>query len=176
MFLAVFSIGIFSVPLAVALKPLGVNPNFFTFFLVGLASIIVVYYVANVQVAWPRESKWKMVVKFLFLFPIFLALSMGLSFHNSIAVIQGYLGKKSPFVRTPKFDVRGLGDQIAKKSYFSTKIGSTIMWEGFFALYFLIGLIWGIVAQEPTFVLMHFLLTIGYGLIFYFSVRNIFLR
>ncbi len=175
-FLAVFSIGIFSVPLAVALKPLGVNTNFFTFFLVGLASIIVIYYVANVQVAWPKESKWKMIVKFLFLFPIFLALSMGLSFHNSIAVIQGYLGKKSPFVRTPKFNVKDIGDQIAKKSYFSKKIGSTIMWEGFFALYFLIGLIWGIVAEEPTFVLMHLLLTIGYGLIFYFSIRNIFLR
>jgi len=141
-----------------------------------MASIIVIYYVANVQVAWPKESKWKMIIKFLFLFPIFLALSMGLSFHNSIAVIQGYLGKKSPFVRTPKFAVKDLGDKIAKKSYFSKKIGSTILWEGFFALYFLIGLIWGIVAEEPTFVLMHLMLTVGYGLIFYFSIRNIFLR
>lgn len=175
-FLAVFSIGIFSVPLAMAMKPLGFDPHYFAFFLVGLISIIIIYYVANVEVAWPKESKWKMILKFLVLFPVFLALSMGLSFHNSIAVIQGYLGKKSPFVRTPKFDVRGLGDQIAKKSYFSKKIGSTILWEGFFALYFLIGLIWGIVADEPTFVLMHLLLTIGYGLIFYFSIRNIFLR
>ena len=175
-FLAVFSIGIFSVPLAVAMKPLGFDPNYFAFFLVGLASIIVIYYVANVQVAWPKESWWKMIFKFLLLFPIFLALSMGLSFHNSIAVIQGYLGKKSPFVRTPKFDVRGLGDQIAKKSYFSKKIGKTILWEGFFAIYFLIGLIWGIVNNEPTFIIMHFLLTIGYGLIFYFSIRNVFLR
>jgi len=129
-----------------------------------------------VEVAWSKENKFRMIFKFLFLFPIFLALSMGLSFHNSIAVIQGYLGKKSPFVRTPKFDVRELGDQIAKKNYFSTSISKTILWEGFFAVYFFAGLVWGIIYQEPTFVLMHFLLTIGYGLIFYFSIKNAFIK
>ena len=101
---------------------------------------------------------------------------MGLSFHNSIAVIQGYIGKKSPFVRTPKFDIRELGDQIVKKNYFSSAISKTILWEGFFAIYFLLGLVWGIMYQEPTFMAMHFLLSIGYGLIFYFSVKNVFIK
>jgi len=171
-FLAVFAIGIFSVPLAMAIKPMGYNPDFFAFFLVGLASIIFIYYVANVEVAWAKENRTRMIFKFLFLFPVFLALSMGLSFHNSIAVIQGYLGKKSPFVRTPKFDVRQIGDQIAKKSYFNTKLSKMTLWEGFFAVYFLLGLVWGVICQEPTFILMHFLLTIGYGLIFFFSIKN----
>lgn len=175
-FLAVFAIGIFSVPLAIALKPMGYDADIFTFFLVGLISIVLIYYVANVEVAWSQENRFKMIFKFLFLFPIFLALSMGLSFHNSIAVIQGYIGKKSPFVRTPKFDVRGLGDQIAKKNYFNTSFSKTILWEGFFAMYFLAGLIWGIICQEPTFVLMHLLLAIGYGLIFFFSIKNAFVK
>ncbi len=175
-FLAVFAIGIFSVPLAIALKPMGFNPNFFTFFLIGLVAIVVIYYVANVEVAWRKESRFKMILKFLVLFPIFLALSMGLSFHNSIAVIQGYLGRKSPFVRTPKFDVTQLGDKISKKSYFSSSISKMVLWEGFFALYFLAGLVWGIICQEPTFILMHLLLTIGYGLIFFFSIKNAFAK
>jgi len=46
------------------------------------------------------------------------------------------------------------------------------LWEGFFAVYFLLGLVWGVICQEPTFILMHFLLTIGYGLIFFFSIKN----
>jgi hypothetical protein len=37
----------------------------------------------------------------------FLSLSMGLSLHNSIAVLQGFWGKKTPFVRTPKFNIVG---------------------------------------------------------------------
>ena len=175
-FLAVFAIGVFSVPLAMAIKPMGYDPDIFAFFLIGLISIILIYYVANVEVAWSQENRFKMIFKFLFLFPIFLALSMGLSFHNSIAVIQGYIGKKSPFVRTPKFDIRELGDQIVKKNYFSSAISKTILWEGFFAIYFLLGLVWGIMYQEPTFMAMHFLLSIGYGLIFYFSVKNVFIK
>lgn len=175
-FLAVFAIGVFSVPLAVALKPMGYNPDIFTFFLIGLTAIILIYYVANVEVAWQKENRLKMIFKFLVLFPMFLALSMGLSFHNSIAVIQGYLGKKSPFVRTPKFDVRQISDQIVKKSYFSTSLSKLTLWEGFFAVYFLLGFIWGIICQEPTFILMHLLLSIGYGLIFFFSVKNAFVK
>lgn len=175
-FLAVFAIGVFSVPLAMAIKPMGYDADIFAFFLIGLISIILIYYVANVEVAWSQENRFKMIFKFLFLFPIFLALSMGLSFHNSIAVIQGYIGKKSPFVRTPKFDIRELGDQIVKKNYFSTSISKTILWEGFFSIYFLAGLVWGVMCQEPTFVIMHFLLAIGYGLIFYFSVKNVFIK
>lgn len=35
----------------------------------------------------------------------FLVFMMGLSLHNSIAVIEGLLGRKTPFVRTPKFNV-----------------------------------------------------------------------
>lgn len=175
-FLAVFAIGFFSVPLAMTLKPLGYDGNIFAAFLVGLGSIIIIYYVANVEVAWPKENKLRMIFKFIILFPIFLALSMGLSFHNSIAVIQGYLGKKSPFVRTPKFAVREIGDKIAKKNYLSKNLGKQTIWEGFFMIYFLVGLVFGIICEEPTFVLMHLLLFIGYGLIFFFSVRNAFAR
>lgn len=175
-FLAVFAIGIFSVPVAIALKPMGVNPAFFTIFLTGLCAIILIYYVANVEVAWQKENKLRMIVKFVILFPVFLALSMGLSFHNSIAVIQGLLGKKSPFVRTPKFDVRQIGDQISKKNYFNTSLSKMTIWEGFFFLYFAAGMIWGIICQEPTFIVMHLLLASGYGLIFFFSIKNAFAK
>lgn len=172
-FLAVFTIGFFSVPMAMILKPLGMNANYFTIFLSGLASIVLIYYVANVQVAWQQESRFKTIIKFILLFPMFLALSMGLSFHNSLAVIQGYLGRKSPFVRTPKFDVLNITDEVIGKKYFNSKLSKVTLWEGFFFLYFLAGLTWSIVCKEPAFLSMHLLLTLGYGLIFYFSIRNL---
>ncbi len=171
-FLAVFTVGLFSVPLAFILRPMGYNPNLFAIFLISLVSIIIVYYVANVEVAWQKENKVKMIFKFLILFPIFLALSMGLSFHNSIAVLQGYFGKKSPFVRTPKFNILNIGEKISQKDYFNTKLSKASLWEGFFFLFFLGAFVWGIVVNEPTFIIMHLLLAIGYGLIFYFSVKN----
>jgi cellulose synthase/poly-beta-1,6-N-acetylglucosamine synthase-like glycosyltransferase len=36
-------------------------------------------------------------------FPAFLSLSMGMSFHNTVAVVEGLAGKRSAFSRTPKF-------------------------------------------------------------------------
>ncbi len=110
-FLFVFIMGVFSVPLLFFLGDLaevGFSRNFFAYFLVGLLSIIAVYYVGNVQATFHREPFSRLLYKFVFLFPLFLALSMGLSLHNSIAVLQGYLCKKSPFVRTPKINIKSI--------------------------------------------------------------------
>jgi cellulose synthase/poly-beta-1,6-N-acetylglucosamine synthase-like glycosyltransferase len=38
-------------------------------------------------------------------FPLFLALSIGMSVHNARAALEGLLGKRSPFERTPKYRV-----------------------------------------------------------------------
>ena len=74
-----------------------------------------------------------MLLKFGVLFPIFLALSMGLSLHNSIAVLQGYWGKKSAFIRTPKFNIRGIKDSFQKQNYLAKKLPRTTIMEGFIA-------------------------------------------
>ncbi|MEL6124529.1 MAG: cellulose synthase family protein, partial [Bacteroidota bacterium] len=72
-FLAVFAVGFFSVPMALVLQPLGISASYFTIFLVSLTSIFLIYWVANVQVAWKDESRFKTFFKFVFLFPMFLA-------------------------------------------------------------------------------------------------------
>jgi cellulose synthase/poly-beta-1,6-N-acetylglucosamine synthase-like glycosyltransferase len=172
-FLAVFVISFFSVPVAFMIKPLDINPNVFVIFLASLLSIIVVYFVANVQVAWRAEHPWKRIVKFVIIFPLFLSLSMGLSFHNSLAVIQGYLGKKTPFVRTPKFNIRSVTDRLNAQSYLSSRISGVSLLEGILFIYFLLALTWGIANNEKSFVFLHLLLTVGYGLLFYFSVRSV---
>jgi cellulose synthase/poly-beta-1,6-N-acetylglucosamine synthase-like glycosyltransferase len=169
-FLAVFILGVFSVPLAFFINPLSIQPKYFTVFLISLLSILIIYYVANVEVAWEKESKMKMILKFIVLFPIFLALSMGLSLHNSIAVLQGYLGKKTAFVRTPKFDIRHLSDKIIKKKYLSKKLSKVTIWEGLLFIYFICALSYGLATGQNNFLLMHFLLALGYGMIFFYSI------
>ena len=42
----------------------------------------------------------------LFLFPLFMAGSMGFAVNNSRAVLEGLFKKKSEFVRTPKYSIR----------------------------------------------------------------------
>jgi len=171
-FLCVFVMGVFSVPILYFLIPLGIDSNYFGVFLLSLVSIIFVYYVANVDQEWKKGSKLWLILKFIFIFPVFLALSMGLSLHNSVAVIQGYLGRKSAFIRTPKFDIKGISDSFKKEKYQAKKISSVTIMEGLLSLYFMAGVYYGYSIGNYTFIMLHVLLTLGYGATFYYTVKH----
>lgn len=171
-FLCVFIIGAVSVPALFYLSPMGVNRNYLAIFMISFLAIIMVYYVANVQVAWKKDNYFKMITKFVLIFPIFLAMSMGLSLHNSIAVLQGFWGKQTPFVRTPKFGIKELADSFNKQNYLMRKISGTTIAEGFMTIYFLGGIIAAYFTGELTFLFLHVLLLIGYGTTFFFSVKH----
>ncbi|MEE9373729.1 MAG: cellulose synthase family protein [Saprospiraceae bacterium] len=175
-FLFVFLLGVFSVPLTYFIIPLGLNKDYFAIFLIGLISIALVYYVANVQKCWGGENKLRTILKFICLFPVFMALSMGLSLHNAVAVIQGFRGIKSPFVRTPKFDVNQFSKKISNKSYISAPLSKITIAEGILAVYFALGLIYGLEQKGLTFTIMHLLLTFGYGTIFFYSLKHMNLK
>lgn len=171
-FLCVFIMGVFSVPILFFLNPLGIDSNYFGVFLLSLVSIIFVYYVANVDQEWKKGSKLWLIVKFIFIFPVFLALSMGLSLHNSVAVIQGYLGRKSAFIRTPKFDIKNISDSFKKEKYQAKKISSVTVVEGLLSIYFMAGVYSAYHLGDYTFLMLHILLTIGYGATFYYTVKH----
>ena len=176
-FLFVFLCGVFSVPLLFLMGELsvfGINKNIFAIFLTGLLSVIGIYYTANVNsVAVEGQSFSKKVLKFVVLFPLFLALSMGLSLHNTVAVLQGYRGKKSPFVRTPKFNINTVKDKLSVSKYMKGKLNWITIGEGLLCLYFLVALGGAFYLQNTTFVFFHGLLALGYGAIFFYSVKHL---
>jgi len=175
-FIFVFIAGVFSVPLLFAMQEIGFDTRYFGIFLIGLLSVIAVYYVANVSAELKDESYFRKVTKFVFLFPVFLALSMGLSLHNTIAVIQGWWGKESPFVRTPKFNINGIKDTFRKQKYFQSNISWTTIFEGLLAIYFAGAVVIGWQLEDYTFLAYHLLLMAGFGTIFYYSIRHLNLR
>ncbi len=176
-FLFVFLCGVFSVPLLFLMGELsvfGINKNIFAIFLTGLLSVIGIYYTANVNSpAVEGQGFTKKVLKFVVLFPLFLALSMGLSLHNTVAVLQGYRGKKSPFVRTPKFNINTVKDKLSVSKYMKGKLNWITIGEGLLCLYFLVALGGAFYLQNTTFVFFHGLLALGYGAIFFYSVKHL---
>ena len=56
-------------------------------------------------IVWHPEKKIISALKFMCFFPLFLSFCIGIGLYVSYGVIQGYLGVKSEFVRTPKFNV-----------------------------------------------------------------------
>ncbi|MEZ4897945.1 MAG: glycosyltransferase [Saprospiraceae bacterium] len=172
-FVFVFIIGVFSVPVLFLTRTLGINTYYFAWFLTGMLAIIAVYFAGNVTTGWSGQSWGRKLIKFLVLFPLFLSLSMGLSLHNSVAVIQGWLGKKSAFVRTPKFNIRNLSDSFRHHRYLAQSISWLTVFEGILSLYFLLAIGLGIYYGLTSFVIFHAMLAFGYGMIFYYSLRHL---
>ncbi len=177
-FVFIFTLGVLSVPLLVALQSLELESTIFSIFIIGTLSIICVYYVANVtnQFTNPDKHPLKDFVKFIIMFPIFLAMSMGLSLHNTIAVMQGYLGKRSAFIRTPKFDIKTIKDSLRKRTYLTGKLSWTTVIEGLLCLYFIYAIFLGYRIDDRSLILFHLMLASGYGAIFYFSVKHLTLK
>ena len=170
-FLFVFLIGVLSVPTAFAVAHFALPGHLFGGFLVATLAVGAVYYVANVHASWRRVSTYRALLRFAVLFPLFLCLSMGLSLHNTVAVLQGFRGKKSPFVRTPKFAL-GLGNSVAANAYRARKLKWTTLGEGALALLFVAAVAWGLHTGNTFFTAFHAMLAVGYASIFVITLRH----
>ncbi len=110
--------------------------------------------------------------EFVVTFPTFLAIMLGLSLHNAVAVTEGYLGRKTPFIRTPKFNVKQRSDRWQSNAYNARKIPPLTWVEWGLVLYFLGGLVLGIATQNYSALGFHLVLVLGFGFIAYYSVRH----
>lgn len=102
----------------------------------------------------------------------FLVVSLGLSLSNTVAVLEGYMGIKSSFVRTPKFNVNQKkefkGNKYDKKSISLITIAEGILMcvFGFTAIN---RAIYGDLGMVP----FHTMLAIGYGLVFFNTLKEL---
>lgn len=172
-FLCVFLAGFISVPLVFFIDESVIDIRYFSVFLANTLAIVSVYFIGNVKTLWIQDSLIKKLLKFVFLFPLFLAMSMGLSLHNSIAVIQGFIGKKTPFIRTPKLNLNNLSKSIKNKQYITSKLSLATIFEGLLSIYFLSAIIMSIKQNNTPFLAFHSLLLIGYGSIFIMSIKHL---
>lgn len=128
--------------------------------------VIALFYWTAARGANPNAS----TLRFFKDFPAFLALTSGLSLHNSIAVSEGYLGIKSPFIRTPKFNILEKSARLAENDYLKFSFTSITLLEGILSLYFIAGIIIGIALNEFGFIIWHMLLAFGFGFVFFKSI------
>lgn len=118
------------------------------------------------------ENKVASFFRFVPRFFQFLIVSMGLSLSNTVAVLEGYMGIKSSFVRTPKFNVNKKtefkGNKYDKKSISLITIG-----EGLLMLLFGYTTINRAIYGDLGMVPFHLMLTLGYGLVFFKTLQEL---
>ena len=109
--------------------------------------------------------------RFIGRFIQFLTVSMALSLSNAVAVIEGYLGIKSSFVRTPKFNVL-IKTEFKGNKYDKKSLSLINILEGLLMLVFGFTAVQRAVYGDLGMVPFHLMLTCGYGIIFFSTLKE----
>jgi cellulose synthase/poly-beta-1,6-N-acetylglucosamine synthase-like glycosyltransferase len=104
------------------------------------------------------KKNWKAHAKVL---PYLLVYSIGMSVNNTVAVFDGVIGKKNEFLRTPKYGIVKNDDDWRDKAY-NLPFTKTTLLELFFAVYGILGIFIAIFSNNPIFVPIIGLQTVGF--------------
>ena len=115
-------------------------------------------------------------IEYVGMFFVFFSIAMGFSVHNTVAVLEGHFGKKSEFIRTPKFNLSSLKDNWRTNKYLKKGISANVIIEGLLMLYFAFGMYSAFIVgnQGGDFGLFpfHLMLFIGFGFVFFKSITS----
>lgn len=145
--------------------------------LINISSIFLLGYVFLIIFYWngfkeEKQNFWSTLKEFVPQIFMLLSVFLGLSIHNGIAVFEGFAGKKSPFVRTPKYNVTNKSDSWKGNVYSKKKINPLSILELFMSLYFAAGLGFAFYFNDFALLPFHILLSLGFMLVFYYTVRH----
>jgi cellulose synthase/poly-beta-1,6-N-acetylglucosamine synthase-like glycosyltransferase len=171
-FMLLFLAAVISVPLAMCIPVLDMNTHLFNISLIGMFSIFTLTFEANLEKSVRKMAYWPTFWRVSRLIPVFIPMAMGMSLHNSVAVLEGYSGRKSDFVRTPKFGLTDEGGNQSKR-YLPRNIPTSTIVEALLAVYFLFGAYWGLTHEVYEFVVFHILLAIGFGSVSFISIKHL---
>jgi cellulose synthase/poly-beta-1,6-N-acetylglucosamine synthase-like glycosyltransferase len=176
MFLNVLIVGLLSIPMLYIkneyahLKPYFYVMSFF------VASTIIFFICYWYMFKATYGGGLKQFIRYIGMFFTFFSIAMGFSLHNSIAVIEGHMGKRSDFIRTPKFNISTLKDSWKDNKYIKKNISINVIFEGLLMVYFGFGMYLAFVVgdQGGDFGLFpfHLMLFIGFGFVFFKSLTS----
>ncbi|MFD2515804.1 cellulose synthase family protein [Pontibacter locisalis] len=170
-FVAVLLASLASIPLLWARVNNQLPEEIFTIGAATLLSFLVISLV-YFQAFSREKASFSDRAGFLLYFPLFLSLSMGLALHNAVAVWEGWTGRKSPFIRTPKFNLEAPQHRWQENLYLNLRMPFTTYAEGLLGLLFLAVAVWSVVKGEYGLLIFHSMLAIGYLLVFYYSFQS----
>ena len=176
MFLNVLIVGILSIPMLYIKNEYAHLKMYFyvmSFFVISTLIFFICYWFMYKKT---HGSSLKSFVQYIVLFFTFFSIAMGFSLHNSIAVLEGHFGKRSDFVRTPKFNINALSDNWKSNKYLKKNISVHVVFEGLLMLYFGFGMYSAFIVgdQGGDFGLFpfHLMLFLGFGFVFFKSISS----
>jgi cellulose synthase/poly-beta-1,6-N-acetylglucosamine synthase-like glycosyltransferase len=176
MFLSIFVVAVLSIPMLYIKNEYDHLKVYFivmSFFVISTLIFFICYWFMYKKMNGGGFLKF---FEYIGMFFLFFSIAMGFSVHNSIAVLEGHLGKKSDFIRTPKFNINNLKDSWKGNKYLVNKLSPNIIIEGILMFYFGFGMYLAFVVgdQGGDFGLFpfHLMLCLGFGFVFFKSLLS----
>ncbi len=170
-FVSILLTALLSVPMIYIIQDLGIDSTWLALVSAGFLLSGIVFFYANYFIGWQHFPKSKRVLRFMLLFPLLLLYSMGLAFHNTVAVCKGLLGIKTPFYRTPKYDMTHSPLPKALPKYKTHPVSFMAAAEFCLILYFSVGIGIGLYTRHYTFLSYNIVLAIAYTVVLVQSVE-----
>ncbi len=170
MFLCVFIVSVLSIP-TMYIKE--IYPQFdwvfsvLSFFVLSTIILFICYWFTYKSI---QGSSFDNFVDYIKIFFTFFSVALGFSLHNSIAVLEGHMGKRSEFVRTPKFNLNNITDSWKGNKYLTKKLSPNMILEFALMVYFLFGMYSAIPLNDFGLFPFHFMLFAGFGFVFFKSL------
>ncbi len=140
--------------------------NLLAVFAVSTLIFFACYYTTYVKV---HGKSVKNFFSFLGLFFAFFSVAMGLSVHNTVAVLEGHFGKRSEFIRTPKFNVSNIKDSWKGNIYLKKNISANMVIEAMLLIYFAFGIYSAFTLEDYGLLIFHLMLFGGFGFVVFNS-------
>ena len=113
-------------------------------------------------------KSWKSKAKLL---PALLIYNAGMSVNNTVAVFDAIFGRRNEFLRTPKYGIVNKDDDWKDKAY-NLPFTQTTLLEIFFGVYGTIAIFISIFSNNPVFVPIIAIQTLGFFYIAYMSLSH----
>jgi cellulose synthase/poly-beta-1,6-N-acetylglucosamine synthase-like glycosyltransferase len=172
-FIVLLLLAVLSVPV---LYIKNMNPQYSWFFtFIAFFTVSALIFLFCYWVTWSNlhGKSLKSYLNFTGMFFAFFSVAMGLSLHNSLAVLEGHLGKRSEFVRTPKFNIGNkVKDSWKGNIYLNKSLSAHIILEFLLWLYFGFAIYSAFKLQDFGLLLFHLMLFAGFGFVVFKSLTN----
>lgn len=164
MFFVILVLALLSLPV-LYLKQI-LPETYYVFYVYAFLGLSTLLYMAGYAYAFFRKRNLNLQQIFVFLgtFFAFFSLAMGFSVNNSKAILEGHWGKKTSFIRTPKFNVFDHSSSNFFKAS-NRKIEVYHFIEAFLVFYFVFATSLAFYYKEYAFLPFYFMLVFGFGYI-----------
>jgi hypothetical protein len=125
-----------------------------------MAVILINFLYCFTAILIDKKKLIKALIEVSTAFPIAIIISLGMSYHNTRAILQGISGKKTAFIRTPKFSESSLNNHYTRKQRFNKYLPELLIF-----FYCLFASLSDLYFRDFGFLIYHVLMLSGFGII-----------